>query len=142
MQLKELTRWEDLADGYAVYADCLYLPTEEKYQRKMQAYLQEPDTKIFGCFCESTLKGLLVLTRFPQDTAELVGISVEKTARKQGIGRFMLQQVAECCALRRITAETDDDAVAFYRKTGFAVENRTEYYDGQPVTRYQCQWNK
>ena len=142
LQWKELTGWEELAGGYAVYADCMFMPTEEKYQRKMQAYLQDPAVKLYGCFCENALCGLLVLNLFPQGQAELVGIAVARECRRQGIGRWMLRQVTETCALRGLLAETDDDAVAFYRKNGFAVENRTEYYENQPVTRYQCQWSK
>lgn len=138
LRLTELTGWEALAGGYAVYADCMYLPTKEKYQQKMQAYLQDVAIKIYGCFCETALKGLLVLRSFPQNQAELVGIAVEESARRQGIGTFMLRQVMETCTLQTVFAETDDDAVEFYRKNGFSVEKHIETYDGKPVARYQC----
>ena len=138
LQLKELTGWEALAGGYAVYADCMYLPTKEKYQQKMQAYLQNPAVKLYGCFCENALCGLLVLNLFPQGQAELVGIAVARECRRQGIGRWMLRQVTETCALQAVFAETDDDAVEFYRKNGFSVEKHIETYDGKPVARYQC----
>lgn len=138
LRLTELTGWDALAGGYAVYADCMYLPTKEKYQQKMQAYLQDVAIKIYGCFCETALKGLLVLRSFPQNQAELVGISVEESARRQGIGTFMLRKVMETCALQAVFAETDDDAVEFYRKNGFSVEKHIEYYNGQAVARYQC----
>ncbi len=136
--IKELTRWEEAAAGYDVYQDCMYLPTEEKYRRKMQTFLQEEATKVFACFSDDGLKGMLVLTSFPQRQAELVGIAVEKTARRQGIGTFMLRQVMETCALQAVFAETDDDAVEFYRKNGFSVEKHVEMYDGEPVVRYKC----
>ena len=83
--LIELTDWETIEKGYAVYRDCMYLPTKEKYQQKMQAYLQDAAIKIYGCFCENALKGLLVLRSFPQKQAELVGIAVEESSRRQGI---------------------------------------------------------
>ena len=54
--LIELTDWETIEKGYAVYRDCMYLPTKEKYQQKMQAYLQDAAIKIYGCFCENALK--------------------------------------------------------------------------------------
>jgi ribosomal protein S18 acetylase RimI-like enzyme len=142
LRLTELTGWEALAGGYAVYADCMYLPTKEKYQQKMQAYLQDVAIKIYGCFCETALKGLLVLRSFPQNQAELVGIAVEESARRQGIGTFMLRQVMETCALQAVFAETDDDAVEFYRKNGFSVEKHIETYDGKPVARYTCRWER
>jgi ribosomal protein S18 acetylase RimI-like enzyme len=136
--LIELTDWETIEKGYAVYRDCMYLPTKEKYQQKMQAYLQDAAIKIYGCFCETALKGLLVLRSFPQKQAELVGIAVEESSRRQGIGTLMLRQVMESCCLQAVFAETDDDAVEFYRKCGFAVENHIETYDGKPVARYTC----
>ena len=140
--LIELTDWETIEKGYAVYRDCMYLPTKEKYQQKMQAYLQDAAIKIYGCFCENALKGLLVLRSFPQNQAELVGMAVEESSRRQGIGTLMLRQVMESCCLQAVFAETDDDAVEFYRKNGFSVEKHTECYNGQAVARYTCRWER
>ena len=138
LYLKELLRWEDAATAYNIYKDCMYLPTEEKYRRKMQCFLQEDATKVFACLCGDERKGVVVLSLFPQGCAELVGIAVEESSRRQGIGTFMLRQVMETCALQAVFAETDDDAVEFYRKIGFSVEKHIETYDGKSVVRYQC----
>ena len=136
--LKELTHWEDAANAYNVYKDCMYLPTEEKYRRKIEGFLRDDATKVFACFCGDEKKGMVVVSLFPQGCAELVGIAVEKSVRGQGIGTFMIRQVMETCFLRKVIAETDEDAVEFYRKNGFSVEKREETYEGQIVVRYQC----
>ena len=138
LYMKELTRWEDAVNAYNIYKDCMYLPTEEKYQRKIQGFLQEDCTKVFACLCGDKKKGMVVLSLFPQGCAELVGIAVEKSARRQGIGTFMIRQVMETCSLQTVFAETDDDAVEFYRKNGFSVEKHKETYAGEPVVRYAC----
>ena len=122
----------------SLHQDCMYLPTEEKYRRKMQGFLQEDATKVFACLCGDERKGVVVLSLFPQGCAELVGIAVEESARRQGIGTFMIRQVMETCALQTVFAETDDDAVEFYRKNGFSAEKHVEMYDGEPVVRYKC----
>ena len=36
MQGRELTEWEELAGGYAVFCHCLYQPTKEKYFQKAE----------------------------------------------------------------------------------------------------------
>ena len=136
--MKELTRWEEAVNAYNIYQDCMYLPTEEKYRRKIEGFLRDDATKVFACFCGDEKKGMVVISLFPQGCAELVGVAVEKSARRQGIGTFMIQQVREMCSLQTVFAETDEDAVEFYRKNGFSVEKREETYDGQIVVRYQC----
>ena len=138
LYMKELTHWEDAVNAYNVYKDCMYLPTEEKYRRKIEGFLRDDATKVFACLCGDEKKGMVVLSLFPQGCAELVGIAVEQSVRVQRIGTFMIQQVREMCSLQTVFAETDDDAVEFYRKNGFSVEKREETYDGQIVVRYQC----
>ena len=41
LQGRELTEWEELAGGYAVFCHCLYQPTKEKYFQKAEGWLQD-----------------------------------------------------------------------------------------------------
>ena len=67
-----------------------------------------------------------------------MGIAVEESSRRQGIGTLMLRQVMESCCLQAVFAETDDDAVGFYKKRGFkAHEIETEHN----VKRYICKFS-
>ena len=63
-----------------------------------------------------------------------------QSARGQGIGSFMINQVIKEYCLQFIYAETDQDAVGFYRKNGFIVTEHTETYHDETVIRYQCKW--
>ena len=59
-------------------------------------------------------------------------------ARQQGIGSYMIQQVFCNHKIEELYAETDIDAVNFYKKTGFAIKEFVEHYDSHSVLRYSC----
>ena len=50
----------------------------------------------------------------------------------------MIYQVMENEHLKRITAQTDDDAIGFYRKSGFEAERVVIEYPNGSVVRYNC----
>ena len=52
---------------------------------------------------------------------EIAGIAVDPAARGQGVGSHMIRQAVRRYRPRHVCAETDDDAVGFYRKNGFSV---------------------
>ena len=53
--------------------------------------------------------------------ATVLDIAVNENCRKQGIGSALLSFVLENFNILELTAETDDDAVGFYKKFGFTV---------------------
>jgi ribosomal protein S18 acetylase RimI-like enzyme len=65
-------------------------------------------------------------------------ISVAPEHRAQGIGRALIGYVLRRFALTRLSAETDAEAVGFYRRCGFAATALPEPYPG--VERFQCVW--
>ena len=142
--LLELTSLEEALRGYDIYKDCMYLPSEEKFRRKMTGYLADGAVKVFACLDEGQWQGMAVLQLLDNigDKAELLGIATAPHARGKGIGTFMVSQLMARCQLQELAAETDDDAVGFYRKAGFAVEPFAETYDGETVTRYRCVWKE
>lgn len=54
----------------------------------------------------------------------------------------MISKVADDYSLLSVYAETDNDAVGFYRKNGFSITEFSEIYDGETVIRYKCELNK
>ena len=64
------------------------------------------------------------------DKIEVHLISVDEAARGKGIGREMIIQLQEMYN-KDIEAETDDDAVDFYRKCGFDVKSFTHPKKGK-----------
>ena len=81
----------------------------------------------------NTIIGTGALIRRSTDTAEIVRMSVAKNARRNGIGRTILEQLifqAKKDGIPRVileTTETWQDAIAFYLNAGFQI---THYRDG------------
>ena len=67
--------------------------------------------------------------------AEILHIGTGPDRRGQGAGRALLSGLMTELRLERLEAETDDEAVGFYRRTGFSAE-QTERRDRQ--VRYRC----
>jgi ribosomal protein S18 acetylase RimI-like enzyme len=71
-----------------------------------------------------------------RDEAEITSLAVLPEWRRQGFARSLVFRACEQLALRTLEAETDADAVDFYRAIGFAVEKLGERYPG--VERFRC----
>ena len=137
-ELLELTTKNELLPLYNVYKDCMYLPNEDKYREKVQSWLMDDWIRIFACVHDSKRKGLLVLKFTSTDQAEIIGISVEEGSRNQGIGSFMIREILLRFPNIKLNAETDRDAVLFYKKNGFQITEIQKNYNGEMVTRYLC----
>jgi len=80
-----------------------------------------------------TIIGTGALIHRATDTAEIVRMSVAKKARRQGIGRMILEELivrARAEGIRKIvleTTETWQDVIAFYLNAGFHI---THHQDG------------
>lgn len=55
------------------------------------------------------------------DTAEILDVAVKPEYRKHGIGRSLIDFIFTQFPIYTITAETDDEAVGFYKRCGFNV---------------------
>jgi predicted N-acetyltransferase YhbS len=65
-------------------------------------------------------------------------LAVEHGHRGVGLGRRLVMSVRDAVPGAQVTAETDDDAVAFYRRTGFAVTALPRDPRWPHVQRYRC----
>ncbi len=63
-----------------------------------------------------------------RDEAEITALAVLADRRRQGFARALIFGACAHLGLRAVAAETDADAVDFYRATGFAVESRGERF--------------
>lgn len=70
------------------------------------------------------------------DEAVITSLAVLPDWRGQGFGRALIFGACEHLGLRAVEAETDAEAVDFYRVLGFAVESLREQYPG--VERFRC----
>ena len=142
LNLIELTNRSDICGTYDVYKHCMYMPTLEKFYKKVDAFLNDDSIKIFACLYRNEIKGMIVVSFTKQYGIEIIGIAVDASVRCQGIGSYMVNKVAKDYSLISVYAETDDDAVGFYCKNGFVIRSFSEIYDGETFIRYKCELTK
>jgi ribosomal protein S18 acetylase RimI-like enzyme len=65
---------------------------------------------------------------------EILNIAVDPDYRGRGFGSQLVKQVIAAHSPAKIIAETDDDAVDFYRKLGF---NTIPFHSKWGITRYK-----
>ena len=139
LKLIELTHKNDVCKTYEIYKHCMFLPTEEKFNNKIDSFLIDNSVKIFACFNQGEIVGVIVISFSEQRKIEIIGIAVELSARGKGIGSYMIKQVINNYDLLSVYAETDNDAVGFYQKNNFSITEFSEIYDGETVIRYKCE---
>ena len=139
LKLRELTLKNEFLQTYEIYKHCMFMPTEEKFNNKVDLFLNDNSVKIFACFEQDKLLGIMVVSFIEQRKIEIIGIAVDVSARGKGIGSYMINQVVNNYGLLSVYAETDNDAVGFYRNNNFSVVQFSETYGNETVVRYKCE---
>ena len=138
-KLIELTDINEAYKTYDIYKRCMFNPTVEKFEHKISNFLNDGSVKVFNCFANGEIAGIIVISFTEQNKAEIIGIAVAVHLCNKGIASYMVKQIMEKYSLIYIFAETDDDAVGFYRKIGFEIIEFFKVYDGETVKRYKCE---
>ena len=123
--------------AFSVCAHCVYRPDYGKYLREIAKPAANGELQAFICLAEGEISGILVL-RPAEDGAEIEGIAVSPACRNRGVGRYMILQAIQQADLRRLTAETDDASVDFYRKCGFGIARKIRKFPDGEAIRYLC----
>ena len=142
LKLRELTLKNEILQVYEIYKHCMFMPIEEKFNDKVDLFLNDNSVKIFACFEQDKIVGIMIVSFIEQKKIEIIGIAVDVSARGKGIGSYMINQVLNGSDLISVYAETDNDAVGFYQKNGFNIVEFSETYDGETVVRYKCELTK
>ena len=58
----------------------MFLPTEEKFNNKIDTFLIDNSVKIFACFNQDEIVGVIVISFSEQRKIEIIGIAVELSA--------------------------------------------------------------
>ena len=125
--------------AFEIYSQCMYQADIGEYRREIAGLSARKDVHIFAALDCSGYTGIIALEQQNSNSAEIIGIAVKKEFQRRGIGKFLIFQAAAALNLEYITAETDCDAVEFYRKSGFAVKEFLRHFPDADVTRYNCQ---
>ena len=142
LKLRELTLKNEILQTYEIYKHCMFMPTEEKFNNKVDLFLNNNSVKIFACFEQDEVLGVMVVSFIEQKKIEIIGIAVNSSVRGKGIGSYMISQVVNDYGLLSVYAETDNDAVGFYLKNNFSVTEFYETYGDETVLRYKCELNR
>lgn len=117
--------------AYEIYSACMYLPTPQKYQTLMDEYLSDPDVCCLGAFENGNMTGILIVR-----CGEILGIAVHPAKHAQGVGRALIQHALRIFPV--LCAETDSDAVNFYRCCGFECTAFERTFPDGCRIRYSC----
>lgn len=111
-----------------------FMPTKEKLLRLLKKYYENKDILPFASINEDKIVGIIVVQKISCETYEIIDISVASNYRKKGIASKLIDYVTKHLGIKTILAETDKDAVEFYKKYGF----KTEILETKGYKRYKC----
>lgn len=112
-----------------------YNPTDEKLNKIALEYSKNENIHAIACFNDDVMIGFIVVDKISDKAFEIVDIAVNENYRKQGIASKLIDYVIDQFDIKILYAETDDDAVNFYKKYGFSaklINKRGEF------NRYKC----
>ncbi|MGX9932468.1 GNAT family N-acetyltransferase [Virgibacillus salarius] len=123
-----------------ILKESVYMPTQEKLAARVRQYINEPTILAFGYRDDRHMVGVIIVS-YDEDTCHAVikDIAVRANLQKSGIGSTMIAYMMEELKPSIITVETDDDALGFYLKNGFAIVNQQQKFAN--ITRYNCHYD-
>ena len=109
-----------------------------KVDQEYENYLKSLNRQLYGFELEGEFVGCVGIEVISLLECEIKHIAVSSVQRGKGIGSKMINYITEQYPL--IFAETDNDAIDFYRNFGFDITSLGEKYPG--VERYLCKYKK
>ena len=119
---------------YSLLAPSVFNPTPERLLSRAEKYQADDKTSVFAYSENGEYKGIIVF-KVEEQTAEILDIAVIPEYKGNGIGSRLIDYIFTRFAVNKITAETDDDAIEFYKKYGFTVVGTKDVFDSK---RYIC----
>jgi GNAT superfamily N-acetyltransferase len=92
----------------------------------LQRILQHPDHVVYLAWIEGELAGYIHVCKMLRVTSEpfleIIGLVVDNTQRRQGVGKLLVEKCRERQAVPTMRVRTNvkrNDAIAFYESIGF-----------------------
>lgn len=104
----------------ALLKPSVYNPTPERLKSRAEKYSADKNIFVYACKNSEKYIGIVVFVT-ENGTAEILDIAVKPKYRKHGIGKSLIDFIFTQFPIDTITAETDDEAVEFYKRCGFNV---------------------
>jgi GNAT superfamily N-acetyltransferase len=124
--------------AFPVLARALYKPGTDQQRRWQERYLSS-DRQLWAAACGEELIGVVGWRPSGAGCVEVTHIAVARHFAGQGVGRVLIEWVRNHNPGCALAAETDGDAMGFYRALGFQCDELPERYAG--VVRYRCEWH-
>jgi N-acetylglutamate synthase-like GNAT family acetyltransferase len=112
------------------------MPDMDRVEKTVQDYKQNADWKLYGIEEDGLVLGLIGYRRTDADQIEIMHLSVRPDSRGYGYGRGLILEMLSLENPQRIYAETDEDAVEFFRNIGFTI--RSLGMNDLGAERFQC----
>ena|SRR5205085_8739046 len=116
-------------------APSIGMATERKIQKTLSDY-NRPNHHLIGAFSDDILIGIIGV-EITDEICAIKHISVSDENRMKGIGKQLIIYIVHHFSIKNFIAETDDDAVDFYRKCGFQCTSFESPYG----KRYRCKYS-
>lgn len=124
---------------YNIYSACMFEPTFNKFKVKTEKMQNDSSVSVYGYFLNGKIIGV-ISTQETDKVVEIIGIAVDSKKRHSGIGTKLIDYVKDKSP-KPIIAETDNDAVMFYKKCGFDIEEKIVSKSDVSYSRYVCTLN-
>lgn len=98
----------------------VFNPTPKRLKDRAEKYSADKNIFVYACKKDGIYVGIVVFGT-GNGTAEILDIAVKPEYRKHGIGKSLIDFIFTQFPIDNITAETDDEAVKFYKRCGFDV---------------------
>lgn len=108
----------------------------EEVDAELDSYAEDHSQELFGGFVNGELAGVIGIRYFSGDEAVIRHLAVQAEWRGNGIGRGIIEELSRTEGIVKLKAETDRDAVDFYRNAGFHIVSLGEQSPG--VERFEC----
>nr|WP_255574572.1 GNAT family N-acetyltransferase [Halobacillus sp. Nhm2S1] len=115
----------------------LSLATSEKnINQEYNSYMKLQTRKLYSYYLADENVGCIGIELFRPRQCEIKHIAVSPKHRNNNVGTKMINFILEKYAFETVLAETDIDAVNFYKNYGFQITSLGEKYPG--VERFRC----
>lgn len=118
--------------AYAIFPDA------NRSEQVIQEYMEDGALHIYGEEADEDLIGILGFSINNAKELEVKHIAVAPEYREHGYGRDMMLELIGLMKPTVIFAETDEEAVDFYRNIGFTAYSLGEKYPN--VERFRCEY--
>lgn len=112
------------------------MPVPEKLKQIAKSYREDVNLALWGVEDDGSLIGCLGVRCSPHGDVVILHLSVHPAHRRRYVASRMIESLLQSGAVQTVSAETDQDAVDFYARCGFAIRSLGEKYPG--VERFAC----